>query len=476
MDLFDINIIYGKMVAVFCREPATIFNFPVPMEDLEGTGLLEKVVKSARKLQERGQPATIEALAAMGCGTIEELVAYERSVTKQMQLDWPLYPRLIRLAAQKRRQLEWHTKSIERLVKTPLLELSTHNTTLRQELASLTTDVSRQQSTEIGDLLDEIVEGTGDAETLISDPVETGIVPIDRAMGGGIRPNQIVVIGAAQKNGKTTVLRYGGMCMALGGTGFLHAAADGGNRHKHACIYVGMRSAWYAIQAGIPTTVRGYDDDALSWQNVGIWMHNLNKKKSPKALLVPISKELEEALEAGFEDMHNLRQHGLLDIVDPKITGYDIDNLGSYITSAYYNKGIRVVAIDHVGKFGDKGSKNIFERYEYNAKVLIELASTLDISLIVLSQRNAQGVKVSKKGATDDDDDDWSTNLEGGKMWEQEADIIFTLLRPSGDLIKMRRRVFRDGESNTPSEDLKVHPGTGLILDGVTRYTPPEGY
>lgn len=77
----------------------------------------------------------------------------------------------------------------------------------QDSLASVPNDSSSSTRT-IGDVLPEVMDDLDAAENGESagkDPVPTGFVDLDRLMNGGLRPGQLVIVGARPGCGKTTV-------------------------------------------------------------------------------------------------------------------------------------------------------------------------------------------------------------------------------------------------------------------------------
>src|SRR6266513_4361254 len=67
-------------------------------------------------------------------------------------------------------------------------------------------------------------------------PIATGVVPLDKTIGGGMRPGELLLIGGAQGAGKTTMALQMARNMAAGGQSsvlyvcFEHEDADMLNR------------------------------------------------------------------------------------------------------------------------------------------------------------------------------------------------------------------------------------------------------
>jgi hypothetical protein len=468
------------VMRVILRDPDAITLLEADEKDFKNP-VPRLVIETARLLKSKRLAVTVENLAAQGGGNLETLRLESRKVTHQQQLDFPHLSRLIRLAAQQRRLLEWHREECEALMRVPLLDLGTHNFEARADYVRLTQDVSGEQSSAIGDILLEMIAGKS---RILSAPIPTGIAPIDFLLRGGVRAHGIHVLGGAEKTGKTTTARNAGINVSDVGEFVYHIAADGGNRHKQACYYIAMRAAMYAVRDNIPTMVAGYADDVLSWENVAVWINNRNPKNPPQDERTPLSRMMNEILETALDDLVKKKQRDLLRVVDVEKIGFSIENLVSTLERLIYTHGTGLVIIDHVGKFGNIRKEAIYDRFAVNAQMLVEVFNVLPAVLLVLSQRNKVGL--ANTGAEDWDaseGESYSANLEGGSVWEKEAESIWLVRRPKGIELNLRAHKMRDNEGRHPHFKLELHPATGLIIppgrfrtDTAAGYAAVDGY
>jgi hypothetical protein len=411
----------------------------------------------------------VEYLAASGAGDLDALRMHGRRVTQQMRDDWGQSLKLVQLAAQKRKLLAAFQRAQEELVQTPLLKLNTFNEDITLKLAGLMVDRVSDHPVELNALLDGAVQHS---EKQVYDPMPTGVYAIDTALSGGVRKQEIVLLIAPEKGGKTTTLRQMLYEAGMSGNPMLQVAWDGGNATRHAIIYLGMHTASLCIQRGVPTLVQGYEEDALFWKNLALWLNNQNPNNATKALITPIVPQVETILKEAREELRALKKMGVFNIVDPQTTGYTAQRAASFIRKMHHHNGVVVVGIDHIGKFGDRSeSRGVYDRVGETVQVFSQLPGSLPIALIMLSQMTSQGIR----DVTNDDGDhqDWSAGTEGGRQSQQEADIAFQLKR-NGDTISIRSKLARDGKSQGAWVEQKIHLGTGLFL--TSNYQAVEGY
>lgn len=463
IDQFDIAEVEQAVQYMFCREPKAVLYFAAPAADILNPET-RLIVGAAQDLHDRGKEPTIELISAATGIAISELERWGRMVTARMREDWLQYAELIRLAALKRESLPWFDLKRDQLLRTPLLDVPAFLSTARAEFAAMASKPREKEASDIGDIIDEMEN----SDVVFADPIATGIDIMDQVLMGGVRPNEVHVIGGAMKGGKSTVLRN--MALNMDGVHKIHIAADGGNKFKHTCYYTGMVAKRYCLEAGYATRVHGFDGDALHPNNIAIWYTNRNPRREKRELLTPIAPQVEETILAAREELKRMRERGQLALYDSKMLGFSIDNLLAFIEAEYYRHDAQVVFIDHAGKFGDKRKYKIFERFEMTAQLLVELFNRLPMVGIILSQRNAEGVKKHNAGtANEDEDTDYSANLQGGKTWEEEAHSVWIVRRPKGKrLLQLKPKLVRENENDVTTASIPYDPPTGLIL--------PPGY
>jgi len=75
------------------------------------------------------------------------------------------------------------------------------------------------------DVLNDVRDKVATGELADYEPIPLGLAPLDRMLGGGIRPGELMLIGGAQGTGKTT--------MALQMARNVAASGQGGIYHVH---------------------------------------------------------------------------------------------------------------------------------------------------------------------------------------------------------------------------------------------------
>lgn len=474
-----IRHIYDKLAGLFCRDPEFVYRFPVPLEDIPRTHVLHKIYQAALELRDSNRPATMENLAAAGAASIETLYEFDAQVDRRLQMDYePLFEH-VRVLARHNRFLEFLERSKLEAMQTPFHKHDDFFAEWRARSHTFTQPV-RESSTSISEILHDMQ--TEDGANIVSIPIPSGIYEIDLEMGGGARLQEFWVLGGAQKTGKSTIARniihYGA---TVAGRRMAHVAGDGGNRKRQAAYYLGMTAKIIAIRNRIPSNIEGEPGDVFHWRNVAVWLANTNPRRTEKLPFVTsVSPQHHEILIAARDELIQLKQEALLQIVDPVEIGCSPERLVSWIENQVYRNGVEMVLIDHVGKFGDVNRHHqIFDRLSVVVQNISQLISRVPVSVLVLSQRNAEGNRNSGKANFNElEDESWSANLQGGKLLEQEADALWLVGRPieTEDTILLKTKLNRDGPSHQPVVELKVHPPTGLLLENYETWKTVEGY
>jgi energy-coupling factor transporter ATP-binding protein EcfA2 len=469
----NLSEVEDSIGCIFCAEPKAADFFDTDPADILNPEIRAIVEAALMLRKERALEATVELLAAAGAGELDDLRQRARRVTQQMRLDWTQALLLVKLAAQKRRALALLYQATQDLVQTPLFGMNTFGETFLQKAAGVMVDRTGELPVELDDLLEQVEQNPGKQ---VYDPMPTGIPAIDLTMDGGIRKQETVVLVGPEKGGKTTILRHCLYWMGVhGGQPIIHGAADGGNATRHALIYLGMHAAYYCLNDHIPTLVEGHGADALHWRNLALWIQNQNPKNTYKELMTPILPPVEERLIQARADLRRLRQEGSFLIVDPQTFGSSVYKFSAFVRRRYYERGTTVVAVDHLGKFGEAGhgGNGIYDRTGETVQELSKLPNQLQLALIMLSQMTSEGIRDVQ--GDDEDSQVWSAGTQGGRQSQQEADGIFQTLRKD-NVVKLRPKLMRDGGSHRPWQEEKVHLGTGLFLAVVNPYKAVEGY
>jgi hypothetical protein len=469
-DDFSISTVEDAVLSIFCREPEAVHLFDAPASDILNP-TARQVVGAAQEIK-RGQkqqaPIILEEIAAMTGLALAVLEQYGRRVTRRMQEDWRRYAKLIRLAAQKRAELDWLVAKQDELVRTPLLKLPAWNAATRLQFVEMTPNLSPGKPTEAGALLRSMMR-----KDSWQAPVPTGVPFVDNLTMGGLRPHQVHVIGGAFGSGKTTLMRNITYNMAFSGQRVVHLAYDGGVAQEHMASYVAMRAMYYCLGEGVTTKVYGYTGDALHPDNVAIWIANQDPDSTEPniAEIVPITPQVHEMLLRSAEDYFSLADRGYLAVVDTETLGPQTEEVLTYIEREHHDHGAVLFAIDHVGKLGDKRKQSFFDRFDVNAQLLVDLVGSLPIVGLFLAQRTAAGVAKHNLDTEDEDaDQDYSAHLEGGRVWQQEAHTVWVVRRPQGKpYLKVKPKKLRKEENAVSTTTIPLHLPSGLILPPDTQ-------
>ncbi len=218
--------------------------------------------------------------------------------------------------------------------------------------------------------------------------IETGLLDLDRLLGGGIFPGDMIVVGARPGVGKTTILEF--ISNHIGqASNVLFCSGEMG---------VGdLSDRDVASHLGIPIeTIRygSYDDDTMT---------AILDKALPK-------------------------------IAESKIYHLDAKKSGSLTTAKIYQSayeileryGLSLVVIDYLGLLTDRYGNNNNERIGYITRTLKEMAMALDVPVLVAHQLNR-----AIETRTEEDRRPQLHHLRDSGNVEQDADIVLFLYRES---------------------------------------------
>src|SRR5215813_6915671 len=151
-DLFSIADVENAVLYMFCREPKAVIYFDCPSEDIQNP-LTQIVVGASQQLHAQRKTPIIENISAVTGLDMKKLERWGRMVTARMREDWPQYAPLIRLAAQKRRMVEFYAEMQDTVLRAPLLDMPRLNADARHRFTLLAADVQERKTSAIGDII-----------------------------------------------------------------------------------------------------------------------------------------------------------------------------------------------------------------------------------------------------------------------------------------------------------------------------------
>jgi len=216
--------------------------------------------------------------------------------------------------------------------------------------------------------------------------VETGLIDLDKRLGGGLFPGDMTVLGARPGVGKTTLLE----CIAN------HIGKNNNVLFCSAEMNVeSLSDRDVAGQLGIPVDVvrfGNYDDDTI--QNI-------------------LDKALPWISEQKIYHLDFTRSY--------QITTANIYQAAYEIQERY---GLSLIVVDYLGLLTDRYGSNNNDRIGYITRTLKEMAMTLDVPILVAHQLNrALESRPDKRPQLQD--------LRDSGNVEQDADIVLFLYRES---------------------------------------------
>jgi hypothetical protein len=274
------------------------------------------------------------------------------------------------------------------------------------------------------------------------DIIPTGIDWFDD-LAGGTWTGMITWIAARYKGGKSTLMRM--MVMAACEAGYpVEIFAAEGSREMFAIDTQVMLAVRYMLEKGTL-----YTDIRLSALLV-----NRARIQPDRVQLTDIEKEALAYARREFESW-------------PILVRDAVDDINSLINVAYkvkqgkMDQGTKIIFLDFAGLFNLPNVSGIYESATAVAVFLQKLAAKERISVVVVAQKNEQGVKTTGK-------ESYSAQISGGGAAPATADFLFQPNIKSvgtGLLNVMRLALTHSRHVPTFSGAHVLHPSSGLFID-----------
>jgi replicative DNA helicase len=259
------------------------------------------------------------------------------------------------------------------------------------------------------DVLNDVRAKVATGELADFEPIPLGMMPLDRMLGGGIRPGELLLIGGAQGTGKTTMALQMARNVAASGQAYVlyvnfeHDDADMLNR------LISMESALPYLPNTKPTTGAIKITDVRS-EVVRSWARTGDEQ--PDLALNPKLRPAIERIARYGSNLYLLRGSQ---------TASTVDNLRELIRQHRAQSGERrlVLIIDYMQKvpqFPEPPTES--EKVTYVVNGLKDISLTEKVATIAIVAADKEGLKAARLR---------NHHLRGSSAINYEADIILIL-------------------------------------------------
>jgi replicative DNA helicase len=278
-----------------------------------------------------------------------------------------------------------------------------------QESWTLETGTGSMTARTALDVLNDVRAKVATGELADFEPIPLGMTPLDRMLGGGIRPGELMLIGGAQGTGKTTMALQMARNVAASGQAYVlyvnfeHDDADMLNR------LIAMESALPYLPNTKPTTGAIKITDVRS-EVVRSWARSGNEQVD-----LALNPKLRPAIERIARYGSNLY------LLRGSQTASTVDNLRELIRQHRAQSGERrlVLIIDYMQKvpqFPEPASES--EKVTFVVNGLKDISLTEKVATIAIVAADKEGLKAARLR---------NHHLRGSSAINYEADIILIL-------------------------------------------------
>lgn len=241
------------------------------------------------------------------------------------------------------------------------------------------------------------------------EPIPLGLIPLDRMLGGGLRPGDLLLIGGAQGTGKTTMALQMSRNVAAAGQAYVlyvcfeHDEADLLNR------LVAMESVLPHLPSTKPST------GAIKIQDVRSEVIRAWSQAGDAAPDLAASPRLRPALE------RIARYGGNLFLMRGSATATTVDNLRELIRLHRQRAGERrlLVVVDYLQKVPQLPEPSTeAEKVTFVVNGLKDIALTEHVPVIAIVAADKEGLKASRLR---------NHHLRGSSAINYEADVILIM-------------------------------------------------
>jgi replicative DNA helicase len=259
------------------------------------------------------------------------------------------------------------------------------------------------------DVLNDVRAKVATGELADFEPIPLGMMPLDRMLGGGIRPGELLLIGGAQGTGKTTMALQMARNVAASGQAYVlyvnfeHDDADMLNR------LIAMESALPYLPNTKPTTGAIKITDVRS-EIVRSWARTGDQQVD-----LALNPKLRPAIERIARYGSNLY------LLRGSQTASTVDNLRELIRQHRAQSGERrlILIIDYMQKvpqFPEPASES--EKVTFVVNGLKDISLTEKVATIAIVAADKEGLKAARLR---------NHHLRGSSAINYEADIILIL-------------------------------------------------
>jgi replicative DNA helicase len=278
-----------------------------------------------------------------------------------------------------------------------------------QESWTLETGTGSMTARTALDVLNDVREKVATGELADFEPIPLGMMPLDRMLGGGIRPGELLLIGGAQGTGKTTMALQMARNVAASGQAYVlyvnfeHDDSDMLNR------LIAMESALPHLPNTKPTTGAIKITDVRS-EVVRSWARTGDEQ--PDLALNPKLRPAIERIARYGSNLYLLRGSQ---------TASTVENLRELIRRHRAQSGERrlVLIIDYMQKvpqFPEPPTES--EKVTYVVNGLKDISLTEKVATIAIVAADKEGLKAARLR---------NHHLRGSSAINYEADIILIL-------------------------------------------------